>query len=158
MFVSGKLDTDVMILGDLPSADDDRTGEAFSGQAGVLLDRMLAAINLKRADFAVTTAIPWRPPGNRAPTTQELAVCLPFFRRQIELVRPRVVLIFGTLPVQMLIGGSASNLKARGHTHRFVLDGVEMDAMVTLSPAHLLKHPAQKKFAWQDLQIFQRMM
>lgn len=146
----------ILVMGDAPEADDDRSGEAFSGRAGVLLDAMLGAIGLKRDELALTTAIPWRPPGNRAATAQELDVCLPFLIRQIELVKPRIVLSLGALPVQLLAGRSDNILKLRGQWFAIEANGFHTKMMASLSPAYLLRQPLQKRFAWRDLKAFRR--
>ena len=93
LLMADEANTDgLVILGDLPEADDERSGEIFSGRAGVLLDQMLGAIGLSREALALTMAVPWRPPGNRAPTTQELATLAPFLKRQLELLHPKLIL------------------------------------------------------------------
>jgi DNA polymerase len=149
-------ETGLMIIGDAPEADDDRNGEAYLGRPGALLDAMLKAIGLQRADMVLTTAIPWRPPGNRAATVQELEVCTPFLKRQIELVRPRLILALGALPVQMLTGRTETILKLRGEWFDVVLDGQNVRMLASLSPAYLLRQPMQKRFAWRDLKAFRQ--
>lgn len=146
----------ILVMGDAPEADDDRSGEAFSGRAGALLDAMLGTIGLKRDDLALTTAIPWRPPGNRAATAQELDVCVPFLNRQIELVKPRLVLALGALPVQLLAGRSENSLKLRGQWFDIEANGFHTKMMASLAPAYLLRQPLQKRFAWRDLKAFRQ--
>jgi DNA polymerase len=145
----------VLIIGDIPEADDDRSGDAFSGRAGILLDLMLAAIGLSREVVALTTALPWRPPGNRAPTPQELAVLTPFLERQISLIAPRAVVAFGTSVAQMVLGRQDQLLKLRGQWNDLIVDNRSGPLLTTLGPAHLLRHPAQKRYAWLDLKVFQ---
>ncbi len=141
----------IIILGDLPEADDERSGEIFSGRAGVLLDLMLVSIGLSRDKVALTMSVPWRPPGNRAPTTQELATLAPFLRRQLLLLQPKLILSFGTSGAQMLGDRSETILKLRGQWIDLALDDKTVPMLVTFGPGHLLRHPAQKLFAWRDL-------
>ncbi len=141
----------IIILGDLPEADDERSGEVFSGRAGVLLDLMLGSIGLSRENTALTMAVPWRPPGNRAPTTQELATLSPFLMRQLILLQPKLILSFGTSGAQMLADRSETILKLRGQWLDLTLDNKTVPMLVTFGPGHLLRHPAQKLFAWRDL-------
>jgi len=146
----------IMVIGDAPEADDDRNGEAFLGRPGAMLDAMLKAIGLERSEMALTTAIPWRPPGNRAATAQELDVCAPFLTRQIELLKPRIVLALGALPVQLLAGRSENILKLRGQWFELAVNGMSVKMMASLSPAYLLRQPLQKRFAWRDLKAFRQ--
>ena len=146
----------IMVIGDAPEADDDRNGEAFLGRPGAMLDAMLKAIGLERSKMALTTAIPWRPPGNRAATAQELDVCAPFLTRQIELLKPKMVLALGALPVQLLAGRSENILKLRGQWFELALNGLSVKMMASLSPAYLLRQPLQKRFAWRDLKAFRQ--
>lgn len=155
IMASSPMTSGVLIIGDIPEADDDRSGEAFSGRAGILLDLMLTAIGLSREAAALTTALPWRPPGNRAPTPQELAVLTPFLERQIALIAPRAILAFGTSVAQMVLGRQEPLLKLRGQWTDLSVDNRSVPLLTTLGPAHLLRHPAQKRYAWRDLKVFQ---
>jgi uracil-DNA glycosylase family 4 len=151
VFRGGNPAAKLMLIGDAPEADDDRSGAAFSGPAGVLLDAMLKAIGLTREDVALGMAIPWRPPGNRPPTPHEIALCEPFLRRHVELVAPKLILSFGTLASALLAGTSGTLLKQRGQVSKISISDKESELIVTLPPAHLLRYPVQKRFAWQDL-------
>ena len=154
LLMADDVNTDgLVILGDLPEADDERSGEIFSGRAGVLLDQMLGAIGLSREALALTMAVPWRPPGNRAPTTQELATLTPFLKRQLELLRPKLILSFGTSGAQMLTDRSETILKLRGHWLDVPLGEKSIPMLVSFGPGHLLRHPAQKQFAWRDFKL-----
>ena len=156
----------IVVLGDLPEADDERSGEIFSGRSGHLLDQMLGAIGLSREGTTLTMAVPWRPPGNRAPTAQELATLAPFLARQLSLIQPRLILAFGTSAATMLAGRRETILKLRGQWIDLAKDGeraADLDfaferetvpMLVTLDPGHLLRHPAQKQLSWQDLKAF----
>src|SRR3954453_19932234 len=103
-FANGTPGSRVMLVGEAPGAEEDRVGRPFVGRAGQLLDRMLAAIGLDRTEVYIANIVPWRPPGNRTPTPQETAICLPFIRRQIELCGPRILVTMGNPSTQTLLG------------------------------------------------------
>ena len=151
VFAGGNPAAKLMLIGDAPEADDDRSGQAFSARPGVLLDAMLKAIGLTRDDVALGMAIPWRPPGNRPPTPHEIALCEPFLKRHVELVAPKLILSFGTLASAALAGAGGTLLKQRGQLLEIALGQTKTRLIVSLPPAHLLRYPVQKKFAWQDL-------
>ncbi len=143
----------IMIIGEAPGADEDRQGKPFVGRAGQLLDRMLAAIGLDRGGVYITNLLYWRPPGNRNPTPAEIAACLPFVERQIELIAPRVLLLVGGVSAKTLLGTTTGILKLRGKWHNYQHPGLPepVPALPTLHPAYLLRQPAQKRDAWRDL-------
>jgi DNA polymerase len=151
-FADGSPDAEVMLIGEAPGAEEDRLGKPFVGQSGKLLDKMLATIGLARQSVYITNVIYWRPPGNRSPTQAEIAACQPFLERQIELLRPKVIVFLGGISARGLLGVKEGVTKLRGR--RFVYpagDGTRIPAMVTFHPAFLLRQPAQKRFAWRDL-------
>jgi uracil-DNA glycosylase family 4 len=121
------------------------------GRAGQLLDKMLAAIALDRSHVYITNTVFWRPPGNRTPTQQEMAVCRPFLDRQIELVNPDLILVLGGAAAKELFTTKDGILKLRGKWRDLPIARREITALPTLHPAYLLRQPAQKKLAWQDL-------
>lgn len=148
----------LLVMGEAPGRDEDRQGLPFVGQSGQLLDRMLGAIGASRrpddglSDVLISNAIFWRPPGNRNPTKSEIAVCLPFMRRIVELTRPKVLLMTGNVPTQALFADAPGITKTRGQWRAFVLeDGTSVPALPIYHPAFLLRQPAQKRFAWTDL-------
>ena len=151
IFKAGNPQSRIMLVSDVPGPDEDRLGEAFTGPAGLLLDRMLKSIGLDRQQVALGLVIPWRPPGNRAPTQQELAVCEPFIRRHIALVKPDLLVFLGTLPAHLLLGVHENQIKLRGRWFDYNESGSTIPTLATLPPSHLLKHPAQKAQAWRDL-------
>ena len=135
-----------------PDTDDERAGQLMAGSAGELLDKMLLAIGLNLNQNAyVSSLIPWRPPGNRKPSEAELALCRPFWMREIALIKPKVILLMGANVSDAVLGISALS-KARGVWHD--LQGTPV--RVSLAPANLIKFPAQKKQAWEDLQQVQK--
>jgi uracil-DNA glycosylase len=150
----GNPEAPVMMIGEAPGAEEDRQGKPFVGQSGQLLDRMLACIGLERArDVYITNVIFWRPPGNRAPTAAEIAVCQPFLERQIELLAPRLLVFVGGIAARALLGveEGITRLRGRRFTYRAPGLGAPIPALVMFHPAYLLRQPAQKRFAWQDM-------
>ncbi|MDR2924476.1 MAG: uracil-DNA glycosylase [Azoarcus sp.] len=144
-----------MFVGEGPGAEEDRRGEPFVGQAGQLLDRMLAALGLERGkDVYIANAVKCRPPHNRTPEAAETAACAPFLDRQIALVRPRLLIALGRPAAQVLLGREISIAAARGK--RFERDGVAV--IVTYHPAYLLRNPQDKDKAWEDLCFARRLV
>jgi DNA polymerase len=155
-FADGSPQARVMIVGEAPGADEDRTGKPFVGRAGQLLDRMLKAIGLDRAAVYIANVVPWRPPGNRDPTPQEVAACRPFLERQIELVDPDIVVCVGGASARALLGVKDGILKTRGRWFPYHTGTREIRALATLHPAYLLRSPLQKRLAWRDLRALRR--
>jgi DNA polymerase len=152
VFADGAPGASVMIVGEAPGADEDRLGRPFVGRAGQLLDRMLAAIGLDRRLVYIANVVPWRPPGNRTPTQQETAVCLPFIRRQIELCAPRILLTMGNPSTQTLLGAKEGITRVRGVWRTYeIAPGRTIPALPTLHPAYLLRSPAAKRWSWLDM-------
>jgi len=149
-FLEGPETARILLIGDKPRNEEDKSGQVFAGKARELLARMLAAIELSIDDVALLNFIPYRPPGNRAPSDVEIASSHPFALRAIELMQPRAILGFGPLPGQYLAGGETSILKQRG---RLLKIGAT-DFISTLHPDELLKFPQHKKLAWRDLLAF----
>jgi uracil-DNA glycosylase len=148
----GNPNAPVMLIGEAPGAEEDRQGKPFVGQSGQLLDRMLAAIGLDREKVYITNVVFWRPPGNRAPTDGEVALCQPFLERQIALIRPKLLVFVGGIAARALLGLKDGVTRLRGR--RFLYqpdDGAPIPALVMFHPAYLLRQPAQKRFAWRDM-------
>lgn len=151
VFADGNPAAKVMFVGEAPDADEDRIGLPFVGRSGQLLDRMLAAIGLNRQEHVyIANLLPWRPPGNRTPTPQEVAICLPFIQRQIELVDPDILVCIGGPSAQGLLGVSGI-LASRGRWMEYDTGTRMIRAIPTLHPAYLLRQPLQKRLAWRDL-------
>ena len=152
VFADGAPGARIMFVGEAPGGDEDRIGRPFVGRAGQLLDRMLAAIALDRAQVYIANVVPWRPPGNRTPTPQETAVCLPFIRRQIALSAPRIIVCLGGSATQTLLGVKEGITRARGVWREYQGDdGSTIPALPMFHPAYLLRTPAAKRQAWADL-------
>ena len=152
VFSRGSPSAPLMVIGEGPGADEDSQGAPFVGRAGKLLDRMLAAAGLSDRVF-ITNTVFWRPPGNRTPTPSEQAICAPFVERAIALVKPRLLLLAGGASAKALLRRDEGILSLRGRWFEWKSeDGeTEIPAMPTLHPAFLLRQPAAKKKAWQDL-------
>ena len=155
VFADGNPQARLMLVGEAPGAEEDRQGLPFVGRAGQLLDRMLASIGLDRTKVYIANVVPWRPPGNRTPTPQETAACLPFMERQIALVDPAIIVCLGGSAAQTLLRLKDGIMRSRGKWYDYAIDrgGEErhVRAFATLHPAYLLRSPAQKRLAWRDL-------
>jgi uracil-DNA glycosylase family 4 len=157
VFADGAPDARIMLVGEAPGADEDRIGRPFVGRAGQLLDRMLGSIGLDRTKVYIANVVPWRPPGNRTPTLQETAICLPFMMRQIALVNPRWLVCLGGSATQTLLGAKAGITRTRGVWREYVNeDGRVIPALPMFHPAYLLRTPGAKRWAWADLRKLRR--
>jgi DNA polymerase len=155
VFGVGDENADWMLIGEAPGAEEDRLGDPFVGQAGRLLDNMLAAIDLdRRRNVYIANVLKCRPPGNRNPEPEEVARCSPHLLRQIELVRPKLILAMGRFAAQTLLGTDASIASLRGKVHRYA--GVPL--IVTYHPAYLLRTLPDKAKAWADLVFAKKTM
>ena len=152
VFADGTPGADLLVIGEAPGRDEDRIGKPFVGRAGQLLDRMLAAIGRSRQEnVLISNVIYWRPPGNRTPTQAETAVCRPFVERLIELTNPKAVMLAGGAPMQALLGITGI-MRARGVWRDVeTASGARFQALPIFHPAFLLRQPAQKRLAWNDL-------
>lgn len=154
VFGDGDPNADLMLIGEAPGRDEDIAGIPFVGRSGQLLNRMLGAIGVARESVWVTNTVPWRPPGNRTPTPAETEICLPFVARQIELVRPKIIVCFGSPATKAILRSEEGILRLRGRwlTYTYGLDpDRSVPTIPMLHPAYLLRQAAQKKFAWRDL-------
>jgi DNA polymerase len=155
VFSDGNPDGRVMVVGEAPGANEDRTGLPFVGAAGKLLDLMLASVDLSRADSVyICNVLKCRPPGNRNPLPDEIEACSPYLRRQIELVRPEAILAVGTFSAQLLTGSQAALGNLRGSVYSY--EGVPL--VVTYHPAALLRNPSWSRPTWDDLQLLRRVL
>ncbi len=150
VFAAGNPAGRVMFVGEAPGRDEDIAGVPFVGRSGKLLDLMMAAIGLDRSQAYIANVVPWRPPGNRTPTPQETAICLPFIRRQIELADPDILVCLGQPATQTLLGTREGITRTRGRWFKFDTGSREIRALATYHPAFLLRSPLQKRLAWRD--------
>jgi|GEM_PF-315216 len=154
VFCDGNPQASIMVIGEAPGADEDRQGKPFVGISGQLLDRMFLTIGLNRADnLYISNTIPWRPPGNRQPTTEEINLCLPFIEKHIALIKPKLIISVGGISAKTLLNTKDGITKLRGqfldYQNDFMDQPTKLYAM--FHPAYLLRSPGQKKFVWQDL-------
>ncbi|HMC12979.1 MAG TPA: uracil-DNA glycosylase [Gallionellaceae bacterium] len=148
VFGVGDEKADWLFVGEGPGADEDAQGEPFVGQAGKLLDNMLLSIKLKRGDKVyIGNIVKCRPPGNRAPEADEIATCFPYLQRQIALIQPKIIVALGKTAATSLLGRDATLASLRGTVHSY--QGIPL--IITYHPAYLLRTPADKAKAWEDL-------
>ncbi|MGP8035467.1 MAG: uracil-DNA glycosylase [Steroidobacteraceae bacterium] len=156
VFGVGPQRSDWLVVGEAPGAEEDRRGEPFVGAAGQLLDAMLRAIGLDRTrNVYIANILKSRPPGNRDPKPEEVAACLPYLKRQIELLQPKLILTVGRIAAQNLLGTEVPLGRLRGQVHYF--GELNTPLVVTYHPAYLLRTPVDKRKAWEDLKFARNM-
>lgn len=153
VFSDGNPKSNIMLIGEAPGADEDEMGKPFVGKAGQLLNKMLAAINLNRENVYITNIVPWRPPGNRQPTNDEILMCVPFVQRHIELINPKVLVLLGGTATKALLLSDAGIMRLQGKWHQYSSYGLASPIATrpVFHPAFLLRSPGYKKNAWEDL-------
>ncbi|MEN8760965.1 MAG: uracil-DNA glycosylase family protein [Thiogranum sp.] len=151
VFGVGSRCADWLLIGEAPGRDEDQQGEPFVGRAGQLLNAMLQAVGLHREQVYIANILKCRPPNNRDPVSQEVACCEPYLMRQIELIKPRLIVALGRIAAQNLLNTETPIGKLRGRTHQFRDTGIPLIA--TYHPAYLLRSPLEKRKAWEDLQL-----
>ncbi len=149
VFGSGSFNADWMFIGEAPGQDEDMEGQPFVGQAGKLLTEMIRAIGLQKKDVYIANILKCRPPSNRDPKSDEIKSCQAYLQRQIELVKPKIILAVGRISAQTLLDSNKSLSKLRGKTHQ--LNGIPL--IIVFHPAYLLRSLLEKRKAWQDLQL-----
>lgn len=153
VFGIGDEDADILLVGEAPGAEEDLKGEPFVGKAGQLLDKILAAINLDRNKVYIANVVKCRPPGNKTPTEEDYSDCLPYLKKQIELIKPKFILLLGAVALQALLGKNYKITQSRGK----VLNYAGIPVIPTYHPAYLLRNPEAKKEVWIDVQLLQKM-
>ena len=153
VFADGNPAAGLMLIGEAPGAEEDRKGIPFVGRAGQFLDRMLAAIGRDRTGAYITNMLFWRPPGNRNPTAEEIALCAPFVERHVVLVRPKVLVFVGAIAAKTLLDRSEGISRLRGRWFDYTAAGHDapFQATAIFHPAYLLRRPGQKRETWRDL-------
>ena len=152
VFADGNPNGRIMFIGEAPGHEEDKAGLPFVGRAGKLLDKMMAAIGLDRTRAYIINVMPWRPPDNRNPDPGEVAMCIPFLRRHIELAQPRIMIMLGAVSARHVLGLNDGIMKLRGRWLEYRIGTDMIPVLPTLHPAYLLRQPAHKKLAWRDLQ------
>ena len=150
-FSRGNPGARLMLIGEAPGRDEDLQGLPFVGRAGQLLDRMLGAIGLGENDVYITNVVYWRPPGNRTPSEAETEACRPFLTRQIELVRPEMIVLLGGAAAKHMLGTTDGIMRLRGKWKTLQAGAHGCPLLATLHPAYLLRNPVAKRLAWRDL-------
>ncbi len=148
VFGVGNEKADVLLLGEAPGAEEDRQGIPFVGQSGQLLDKILAAVDFDRTKVYITNILPWRPPGNRTPTLDEITLFRPYVLKHISLINPKIVVCLGGTASKALLQTNQSMTQLRGKWTK--IDGLEAQILPTFHPAYLLRSPSQKREAWLD--------
>lgn len=146
VFSDGDPSSDVMIIGEAPGQDEDEQGKPFVGQSGKLLNSMLASVGLSREDVYISNILFWRPPGNRTPSVEEIAFCMPYVEQHVKLIKPKVLLLLGGVAVKSILNTSESISRLRGSKSKYL----GIDTIATFHPAYLLRSPNQKAVAFRD--------
>ena len=153
VFCDGNPKSKIMLVGEAPGANEDQEGLPFVGRAGMLLDKMLAAINLDRKKVYISNIVNYRPPENRKPTEEEIKRYLPFITKHIEIINPKILVLLGSTAMNALIGNNVVISKMRGKWIEKKFGSCKTSVIITFHPAFLMRQPAQKKMAWIDLKM-----
>ena len=153
VFCDGNPKSKIMLVGEAPGANEDQEGLPFVGRAGMLLDKMLAAINLDRKKVYISNIVNYRPPENRKPTEEEIRRYLPFITKHIEIINPKILVLLGSTAMNELIGNNVVISKMRGKWIEKKFGSCKTSVIITFHPAFLMRQPAQKKMAWIDLKM-----
>ena len=153
VFCDGNPKSGIMLVGEAPGSNEDQEGLPFVGRAGVLLDKMLASINLNRKNVYISNIINYRPPDNRRPTDEEMNRYLPFIKKHIEIINPKILILLGSTAMNALIGNDTVISEVRGQWIEKQFGQCKTSVIVTFHPAFLMRQPTQKKLAWVDLKM-----
>jgi uracil-DNA glycosylase len=153
VFSDGNPKSKIMFIGEAPGSNEDQEGLPFVGRAGTLLDKMLASINLDRKNVYISNIINYRPPENRRPTEEEMNRYLPFIKKHIEIINPKILILLGSTAMNALIGNDIVISKVRGKWIEKEFGKCKTSVIVTFHPAFLMRQPTQKKLAWTDLKM-----
>ena len=153
VFSDGNPNSRIMIVGEGPGANEDKEGLPFVGRAGQLLDKMLNAINLDRNKVYITNVVNYRPPENRKPTEKEVERYLPYLKKHIEIIRPKIILLLGSTAMNAILLNTDVISKMRGKWYEIKINNLKFYSIVSFHPAYLLRQPDQKKLSWIDLKM-----
>ena len=156
VFSDGNPFSKIMIIGEGPGANEDKEGKPFVGRAGKLLDKMLDSIKLNRKNVYISNVVNFRPPQNRKPTEEEITRYLPFLKKHIEIVNPKILLLLGSTALNAIIGNEIVISKARGKWIYKKIGDIETNVIASFHPAFLMRQPDQKKYAWEDLKMIRK--
>ncbi|MBQ9334985.1 MAG: uracil-DNA glycosylase [Alphaproteobacteria bacterium] len=152
VFSDGNPSSDVMIIGEAPGQDEDEQGKPFVGQSGKLLNNMLASVGLSRDEVYISNILFWRPPGNRTPSAEEIAFCMPYVEQHVKLVKPKVLLLLGGVAVKSILNTSESISRLRGSKNTYM----GINTIASFHPAYLLRSPNQKAVAFRDFILLKK--
>ncbi len=157
VFADGNPSSKIMLIGEAPGAEEDKLGKPFVGAAGLLLNKMLAAIKLDRNSVYITNIVPWRPPNNRAPNSEEILQCLPFIQKHIEIIQPSILILLGGTATKAILTTNYGITRLRGQWYEYNNLNIKkpIPTIAMYHPAFLLRSPNHKKEAWKDLQEIQ---
>ena len=153
VFADGNPKAKIMLIGEGPGSNEDLEGLPFVGRAGALLDKMLASIDLNRKNVYITNVVNYRPPENRRPTEEEITKYLPYLKKHIEIINPKILVLLGSTALNALVGNEVVISKARGQWIEKQFGECKTFVIITFHPAFLMRRPAQKKMAWIDLKM-----
>ena len=156
VFADGNPKSKIMLIGEGPGSNEDQEGLPFVGRAGILLDKMLDSINLNRKNVYITNVVNYRPPENRKPTEEEILKYLPYLKKHIEIINPKIIILLGSTAMNALIGSEDVISKMRGKWINKKFGKCDASLIVTFHPAFLMRQPAQKKMAWIDLKMIKK--
>ena len=156
VFCDGNADAEIMLIGEAPGNQEDIEGKPFVGKSGQLLDKILKTVNIDRTNCYISNIIPWRPPGNRNPTAEEISMCLPFIKKHIELVNPKILLLVGSISSKSILNKNLGITKLRGEWHIYKDGDIEIPALPIFHPAYLLRRPNNKSYVMRDILLFKR--
>ena len=156
VFGDGDVSSPIMIIGEGPGQKEDKMGKPFVGDAGILLNRMLEAINIKRPKVYITNVVNYRPPNNRKPETSEINRYSVFLREHINIINPKILILMGGTSMEALFGQTLKISKERGKWKELIVNQTTYLTILTFHPAYLLRQPDQKKFSWSDLKMIRQ--
>lgn len=158
VFCDGNPESSIMLIGEAPGEQEDLQGIPFCGRSGKLLDQMLESIGLNRSKVYITNTVFWRPPGNRKPTIEETELCRPFLEHHIRLFNPQIIILVGATAASTVLQTNVGISKLRGNFYKYSNPYLQLpiDTVVIFHPAYLLRQPAQKKLAWEDLKLIKK--
>ncbi len=156
VFSDGKDDSPLMIVGEAPGEKEDEIGKPFVGEAGLLLNKMLTAIKIKREDLYITNLVNYRPPDNRKPDAKEIIRYSKYLKEHISIINPRILIIMGSAAMEALFGNKIKISNERGTWKEIIINNKTYQTIITFHPAYLLRLPDQKKYSWEDLKIIKK--
>ena len=156
MFSDGNPKSNVMIIGEAPGAEEDKTGKAFKGEIGELLNKMMLAIKIKRQNIYCSYAIDFRPPEDRKPTSQEIRRDSVFLKEHISIINPKIIILMGSSAMEAITGINSKISSERGKWKEIILKNKTYPVMISFNPSYLIRFPENKKYSWEDLKIIKK--